>query len=121
MARKRRVYKKAVKEEEYEFTPPEFDELEFIHKDLYTARILFVVTALAIVIGVFASFLHKFSDMWYLGALLLFLVVAAMKQFLALLRFEPDVLEGKTMIGNYALFLLLSLGVWILLINPPFA
>lgn len=121
MARKRRVYKKPVEEEEYEFTPPEFDELEFIHKDLYTARILFVVTVLAFVIGIFASFLHKATGMWYVGALLLFLTVAAMKQFLTLLRFEPDLLEGKTMVGNYALFLLLSLGIWILLINPPFA
>ncbi len=120
MARKKRVYKKAVKEEEYEFTPPEFDELEFIHKDLYTARVLFVVTALAIVIGIVASFIHKAWE-WYGGLLLMILTIVGMKQFLAILRFEPDLLEGKTMIGNYALFFLLSLGVWILLINAPFA
>jgi hypothetical protein len=29
-------------------------------------------------------------------------------------------LEMKTMLGNYALYFLLTLGLWILFINPPF-
>lgn len=120
MARKKRVYKKPKEEEEYEFTPPEFDEVEFIHKDIYMTRVLMVITALAIVIGIAASFIHKAWE-WYGGLLLMILVVVTMKQFLTLLKFDPEVIEGKTMIGNYVMFLLLSLGIWILLINAPFA
>ena len=108
--------------EEYEFVPPEFDEKEFLLKDLYGTKVLMVVTVLAIAIGILAACLHKaLSDYWWVGLILMFLALAAMKQLLILLRFRADLLEQKTMIGNYMLFFFLSLGIWIILLNPPFA
>ena len=122
MAKKRRIIEKKAQEEEYEFVPPEFDEEEFIRKDLYGTRVLFVVVAFAVIIGILCSCVQKaFTDAGlFLGLLLLFLGVAAIKPFLKLVRFDPDLLERKTMVGNYILYLLLGLGVWILLVNPPF-
>ena len=122
MAKKRRIIEKKAQEEDYEFVPPEFDEEEFIRKDLYGTRVLFVVVAFAVIIGILCSCVQKaFTDIGlYLGLLLLFLGVAAIKPFLQLVRFDPELLERKTMVGNYILYLLLGLGIWILLVNPPF-
>ena len=122
MAKKRRIIEKKAQEEEYEFVPPEFDEEEFIRKDLYGTRVLMVVVVFSVIIGILASCVQKaFTDAGLiLGLLLVFLGVAAIKPLLRLVRFDPDLLERKTMVGNYILYLLLGLGVWILLVNPPF-
>ena len=122
MAKKRRIIEKKAQEEEYEFVPPEFDEEEFIRKDLYGTRVLFVVVAFAVIIGILCSCVQKaFTDVGlFLGLLLLFLGVSAIKPLLKLVRFDPELLERKTMVGNYILYLLLGLGIWILLVNPPF-
>ena len=121
MAKKRRIIEKKA-QEEYEFVPPEFDEEEFIRKDLYGTKVLFVVVAFSAIIGILCSCVQKaFTDAGLiLALLLLFLGVAAIKPLLKLVRFDPDLLERKTMVGNYILYLLLGLGVWILLLNPPF-
>ncbi|MFA6710787.1 MAG: hypothetical protein WCR83_05650 [Candidatus Methanomethylophilaceae archaeon] len=118
MAKKRRRVEKDEKEE-YEFTPPEFDEKEFILKDIYGSKMLFAVTLLAVVIGVLASCIGKVWS-WYGGLLLIIVVIAGMKPFLRIIKLDADLIEQKSMLGNYVLFFLLSLGVWILLINPPF-
>ena len=122
MAKKRRIIEKKAQEEDYEFVPPEFDEEEFIRKDLYGTRVLFVVVAFAVAIGILCSCVQKaFTDAGlFLGLLLLFLGVSAIKPLLKLVRFDPELLERKTMVGNYLLYLLLGLGIWILLVNPPF-
>ena len=122
MAKKRRIIEKKAQEEEYEFIPPEFDEEEFIRKDLYGTRVLMVVVVFSVIIGILASCVQKaFTDAGLvLGLLLVFLGVAAIKPLLRLVRFDPDLLERKTMVGNYILYLLLGFGIWILLLNPPF-
>ena len=122
MAKKRRIIEKKAQEEEYEFVPPEFDEEEFIRKDLYGTKVLLFVALFAVVIGFLCSCVQKtFTDFGVtLGLILLFLGIAAIKPFLRLIRFDPDLLERKSMVGNYILYLLLGLGVWILFINPPF-
>ena len=121
MAKKRRIIEKEA-QEEYEFVPPEFDEEEFIRKDLYGTKVLLFVALFAVVIGFLCSCVQKtFTDFGVtLGLILLFLGIAAIKPFLRLIRFDPDLLERKSMVGNYILYLLLGLGVWILFINPPF-
>ncbi len=122
MAKKRRIIEKEA-QEEYEFVPPEFDEEEFIRKDLYGTKVLLIVACFSIIIGILCSCLQlSFSDktgLW-LGLLLLFLGIAAIKPMLRLFRFDPELLERKSMVGNYILYLLLGLGIWILMVNPPF-
>ncbi len=121
MAKKRRIIEKKA-QEEYEFVPPEFDEEEFIRKDLYGTKVLLLVALFAVVIGLLCSCVQKtFTDFGLaLGLLLLFLGIAAIKPFLKLVRFDVDLLERKSMVGNYILYLLLGLGIWILMVNPPF-
>jgi hypothetical protein len=122
MAKKRR--REGVEPEEtYEFEPPEFDEREFILKDLYGTKVLMVTALLAVIFGIFAACLQifVFPEFWFIGLLLLFLVMFMFRRLLALLRFRVDLLDQKMLIGNYLLFLLLSLGVWIIVLNPPFS
>jgi len=120
MAKKRRR-EEAEPEETYEFTPPEFDEREFLLKDLYGTKVLMVAAVLAIIMGILAFCLHRATDIYAVGLLLLFLTIVAFKQILGLLKFRIDLMDQKTLIGNYILFLFLALGVWIILLNPPFS
>lgn len=118
MAKKKRLVRKEP-EEEYEFVPPEFDEREFILKDIYGTKILVAVTVLAVVIGALAACID-IAWAWYGGLLLLLVVAVALKPFLVKIGLEADRIDAKGMVGNYVLFLLLALGVWILCTNPPF-
>ena len=117
--KKRRVSEK--QEDDYEFVPPAFDEKEFILKDLYSTKVFLVVAILAVLIGIVASLIYRLEGGWhYVGLLLILVVIIGMKEFLKLLKFDPELLESKTMFGNYLLFFFLSLGIWIICINPPF-
>ncbi|MDR1690215.1 MAG: hypothetical protein LBR42_00035 [Candidatus Methanoplasma sp.] len=118
--KKRRIIEE--KEEEYEFTPSEFDEREFILKDIYGTKVLFVVTALAIVIGIVGSLLCRASsDMgWIIATVVALFMVLVMKRLLMLMRFRVDLLDMKTMLANYLIFLMLALGVCIVFVNAPF-
>ncbi|MDR1954652.1 MAG: hypothetical protein LBP82_01710 [Candidatus Methanoplasma sp.] len=109
------------KEEEYEFIPSEFDEREFILKDIYGTKVLFVITGLAILVGIIGALLSSMSDIgWMIATVIAFLTVLLMKKLLMLLGFRVDLLEMKTMLANYLLFLMLALGVCIVVINQPF-
>jgi len=125
MAKKRRRTEKEP-EETYEFVPPEFDEKEFLLKDIYGTKVLLTVVALALIMGILAACMHKVitaSDPIIHaapGLLLIFLVIVGMKQLLSMLKFQVEHLEQKSFIGNYILFFFLSVGVWIVLLNPPF-
>ncbi len=121
MAKKRRIIEKEV-EEEYEFVPPEFDEKEFILKDIYGTKVLIAVALLSIVIGILCSCIQRAFDSFglWIGLALLFLSMFCLPKILGFFKLKPEYLEQKTMIGNYILFVLLGLGVWILMVNPPF-
>ncbi|MDR0198774.1 MAG: hypothetical protein LBI08_03425 [Methanomassiliicoccaceae archaeon] len=117
MAKKRRR-EGTEPEETYEFEPPKFDEREFLLKDLYGTKVLFVTILLAVIVGILARCLYEIH--YAIGLALMFLTIVAFKQILMLLKFRADLLDQKTLIGNYILFMLLTLGVWIILLNPPF-
>jgi len=117
--KKRRIVEE--KEEEYEFVPAEFDEREFILKDIYGTKVLFVITGLALVVGIIGSLLCRTSESgWIIATVLALVMVLIMKKLLMLLGFRADLLDMKTLLGDYLLFLMLALGVCIVLINAPF-
>jgi hypothetical protein len=115
--KKRRIIEE--KEEQYEYVPPEFDEREFILKDIYGTKVLFVITGLAVMVGIIGAVLCKVGgdNGWYAATAVSFFVVLIMKKLLMLLGFRVDLLELKTMLINYLLFLMLALGVCIVLIQ----
>ena len=121
MAKKRRRESEEA-EETYEFVPPEFDEKEFLLKDLYGTKVLLVVTLFAVIIGICAACIQKVADsVWFLGLILIILAIVGLKQLLGLLGFRAELVDQKMLFGNYILLFFLSLGIWIILLNPPFA
>ena len=57
---------------------------------------------------------------WWLATIISFVVCALLTKILGALKFRVDMLEMKSMLGNYLLFLMLALGICILFINEPF-
>ncbi|MDO5852968.1 MAG: hypothetical protein Q4Q62_02685 [Thermoplasmata archaeon] len=118
--KKRRIIEQP--EEEYEFTPTEFNEREFILKDLYMSKIFFVVMVLAVIVGIVGALITDRVDQygWIIATVISFAVCLSLNKILALLKFRMDMVETKSMLGNYLMFLALALGLCILFINEPF-
>ncbi len=116
--KKRRIVEEP--QEEYEFTPTEFNEREFILKDIYMTKVFMVVTVFAIVVGIIGAIICNHTGMWWLATIISFAVCAGLTKILGLLKFRVDMLETKSMLGNYLLFLMLALGICILFSNEPF-
>ena len=132
MAKKRKIVAKT-KEPEYEFVPPDFDEREFILKDIFGTKITIVVAVMAVIMGVICGLVYKSlaeNTGLYVGLVLMFGFMFLMKRVLKLITLDPDMLSAgsestgsstKSMVGNYFVYLFLCLAVWILFINPPLA
>lgn len=119
--KKRRIVEEP--EEEYEFTPTEFNEREFILKDIYGSKVFGVAMALGLLVGILGAIIINAMDSsygWVIATVISFVVCGLMTRVLKALKFRPEMLESKSMIGNYLLFLVLALGVCILGVNPPF-
>ena len=121
MAKKKRRITE-VPEEEYEFVPDEFDEREFIYKDIYGTKVLVVISVLADIVGIIGALICSInSSLWILATAVSFLTVLLMKKILKLMKIRADLLDMKTMLGNYFVFLCLALGTCVVLLNAPFS
>jgi uncharacterized membrane-anchored protein len=116
MARKRR---KDEKEEEYEWVPPEFDEKAFLLKDIVGTRALMYTAVIGLVFGVAAALVGAAATN-YVGAIVYLAGGALLTYMYKLLKVKTEDLDKKSLIGNIALYFLLALGIWILLMNEPF-
>jgi uncharacterized membrane-anchored protein len=116
MARKRR---KDEKEEEYEWVPPEFDETAFLKKDIVGTKALMYTSIIAIVFGIAAALVGAASS-YYIGFVVYIVGGVLLNYFYKFLGIKVEDIDRKGLIGNIALYFLLALGVWILLMNAPF-
>jgi hypothetical protein len=117
MARKKR--KDEVEEPKYEFVPPDFDEKAFLEKDIKGTKSLIVATFLGILAGVLAFALTGISII--LGAIVIIACAIGLKYLIPLLRIDSEGVDRKTLLGNILIIFLLSLGIWIVMLNPPFS
>ncbi len=118
MAKKRRK-DDLKKEDEYEFVPPEFDERSFLNKDIQGTKTLMVSALLAVTFGVVAFGL-SLVNVW-LGFLALIVGGVILRYSYTYLKIDRKDVGRNTELGNIALYVLLFLGIWILLMNPPFS
>ncbi len=124
MAKKRRLIVEEP-EENYEFTPTEFNEREFILKDIYGTKVCLVTLVFGVAVGIVGGIICKIGFgsgmnwLWIVATLLSFGVMAMMPRILSLMGFRPDMVESKSMIGNYLIYLALALAVCIIVVNPP--
>jgi len=117
MAQKKR--KEPEVKEEYTFVPPDFDEKEFLEKDLTVTKTVLVSALLAVVFGVVAF--ATTSITFVLGLVLIIAGAVALKKIFELLPWDISAVENKSWLGNGAMFFFLALGIWVLLLNPPFS
>ena len=118
MAKKR---KKGEKAETYDWVPPEFNEEEFLKKDLRSSKSLMITAALAILFGILSfSIVALLGDAQLAAILVIFGGAAALKKLYPFLGIKESDVDKKMLAGNIARFVLLSLGIWILLMNKPF-
>jgi hypothetical protein len=113
MAKKR----KKGKEEEYEFKAPEFDEEEFVRKELRDAKAILITIAYAVIIA-FISYLLMFTDI-LLSFLLGLLAVVFLRHIYPFLKIDTSTFEIKNWLGNGVMYFFTWLALWILLVNPP--
>ena len=119
MARRRRDEKK--EEEDEVFKIPEFDEKEYIEKEIEKSKASVGILSLAVLFALISSFVFYISLSWPLSALVGLLGLALFKFTYPLFKVNSSVLEKKDYAGHVFLYLFTWLAIFILLINTPFA
>ena len=119
MAKKRKK-EKVKKEEEYEFRPPEFDEKEFIEKELRDTRTVLLTVGYAALFGILATVIaHLSNSLIGISFLLVFVGIYSLKYFYPIVRVKTSEFQKKNWAGNVAWFFLTFLAVWVLTFNYP--
>jgi hypothetical protein len=107
------------KEEKFEWTPPDFDERDFLTKDMKGTKVLLVTALFSFIAGIVA---FMFTDTsWILGLAVIIGMIVALRYIYPIFKIDVKALEKKTWAGNIAMCFLLALGIWIVLMNPPFS
>lgn len=119
MAKKRKK-EKARKEEEYEFKPPEFDEKEFLKKELRDTKTVLITVGYAACFGLVAAGLSSISSgLIGVSFLLVFVGLYSLKYFYPFIRVDTKEFQKKNWAGNVAWFFFTFLAVWVLTFNYP--
>ena len=114
--KKRKVEEK--KEPQYEFVPPDFDEKDFLEKDIRSTKVTMLSFIWGMIFGILAGSLNFISP--FVGLLLFFVGVYLMKFFYQAFKINLAEIDKKGWLGNIAMFFFMFLGTWIILLNPPF-
>jgi len=115
--KKRRIIEEP--EEEYEFTPTEFNEREFILKEIYSTRIFWVSMVIALIVGIVTAVLIKVYPLESGGYFLMsipatiisFVGMFLIKPISAKLGLHPELIETKSLAGTYILYLGMALAI----------
>jgi len=118
MAKKRK--KDKAKEEEYEFRPPEFDEKEFLKKELADTRTLIWTVLYAAVFGFGAGLLMLANEQLLGVAFMLGIAgIVSLKYFYPIIKVDTESFQKKNWLGNSAIFFFTFLAIWVLVLNVP--
>ncbi len=117
MAKRR---KKDEEEEDYDFEFPEFDRVEYMKKEINKGKTVIVAIAIAPIFSLLSIEVFKLTDDWFYGFLIgVFGLLLTIKVY-EYLPIDISDFGKKEWAMNGAMFFLTWLGVWILLMNPPF-
>jgi hypothetical protein len=120
MAKKRKKGKP--EPEDYEFRPPDFDEKEFLKKELRDTRTALLTIVYAICFGLVAGLI---SIMGANLAPVAFLVgiagILTLKYFYDIAKVDTSGLKKRNWAGNIGTFFFTFLAIWVLTLNVPFS
>lgn len=105
-----------------EFTPPDFDEVEYMRKEVETAKAGLVTVAWAFVVAFISYALTLFAggSGATLGGFIGILGLYGLRYLYPLARLDTSKFDWKAWAGNGAIHLFAWLAFWVLLLNPPF-
>jgi hypothetical protein len=119
MAKKRKKDKK--EEEEYEFTPPEFDEKEFLKKEIKDTKTAIWTIGYAGVFGIIAGEISALGRSLVAPSILVALIgIVFLRYFYQMLDIDIGQFTRKNWVGNIGTFFFTFLAIWVLMVNVPF-
>ncbi len=120
MAKKRKRDKE--EEEEYEFRPPEFNEKEFIEKELRDSKAVIITVIYALGFAVIAGLISGAShDLVGVSFVVVIAGILSLKWVYGLFGIDTKTFQKRNWAGNIGTFFFTFLAIWILLMNTPFA
>ena len=114
MAKKRR------KEEEEEFHLPEFNETEFLRKEITSAKMILLVALLAIVAAVI-SYVLTLAGIVVVAFFAGLALVLLLKYIPEMFGIDTSKLERKDWFGYGSTYFFAWLAIWVLVMNVPFS
>lgn len=111
--------KKEDAEEEYKFKFPDFDEKEFIAKEVKESKAMIIVILYAMIFSVFSLLLYMLPFHWALSFAIGTLGMFGIKFVLNKFKFETKDFEKKHWLGLGGTYFITWLSVFVLLLNPP--
>lgn len=120
MAKKRKKDKEP--QEDYQFVPPDFDEKEFLRKEMRDIRTALLTIVFAVVFGAVAGIIAIASpDFALVGLIIVIAGMVALPTIYRFLRVDTSAFQKKNWAGNFGTFFFTFLAIWVMLMNPPFA
>ncbi len=116
MAKKR---KKTVEKKEH-FKKPEFDEVEFMQKEIGNTKIALLSIIFSIPIAILA-YVVTIAGLPVAAFLIGVGSIFLLKYVYQFFNIETDKFENKDWLGNGAMFFLTWLAIWVLILNMPFS
>lgn len=109
-----------IEEKEEPFKFPEFDEVEFVKKELKETKGVLTVTLLGIIFA-FISFIFTTFQQPGLGFLLGLVAMGSIKYILNAVKVDTSTYKIKNWLGHIGSYFFIWLAIWVLLMNPPFS
>ena len=120
MAKKRKKDKK--EEQEYEFKPPEFDEREFLKKELRDTRAAIISVGIAVVFGIVAGVVTALgSGLAGIAFIIGIGGIFSLKFIYNLMGIDISGFTRRNWAGTVVTYFFTFLAIWVLVINTPFA
>lgn len=107
-------------EEKVVFKKPDFDEKEYMKKELLNAKVGIITFFYAVPYGI-VSWQLALADLSILGLLAVIIGILSLKRVYPYLGIDIEDFEKKTWLGNGAVLVFTWLSIWVLLLNPPFS
>jgi hypothetical protein len=118
MAKKRKKDKE--EKQEYEFTPPEFNEREFLLKEIKDTKTVLLTVGYAALIGALAGVLSNINESLIpTGFALVIGGLFSLKYVYPLLKIDVSQFQKKNWAGNIMWFFFTFLAIWVLTFNFP--
>ena len=113
--------KKRRKEEEKAiFKRPDFDEKDYMRKEMLNAKVGIITFFYALPYAI-VSWQLTLANLSIFGFLAVIIGIISLRYVYPYFKIDVEEFEKKTWLGNGAVLVLTWLSIWVLLLNPPFS